>query len=1703
MTSHDIALENYIKLLYKHHSSMHLSDHQSNKIRLLIHDNNYTLARVNRIISIDEQTFDKTSKNFKSAFYEFLSLNLIRRIDNSLTNQEKEKWILSDEKPNIFFNIFPDLRVYQNIMIKFRSEFSYIFKGITCVDCLFRLYQLDKNILSEYNSFSRLYLSRFLISSDKSGSLDQIGIINNIIKNHMACRNVDYMENLPKNDKEYSIDAIGVHGNNEKHAKPHMFQEAKFDQSNCQCFYDNKDIVHRIQEPVPNQKHFNLNKMQRICLRSIEQNIENILLCAPTSSGKTGVAILSIIKCLESNYKNKIFFIAPIKALIRQHVVEINNILNMHTFSNARKILSIIEVSGDSHLSISEIKNASICVGTQEKLDILLRSGLKYDLIIIDEIHLLNSDRGDVIEAIVSRFTGRILAMSATISNFEDIRLFIQAPKYNSFYFDETFRPNKIKYEYNFIKFSNENEVNASIRALKEQGPVLFFVNTRKKTLEIAQRIVDEIKVSGGIKKSIIIPTEYNKAGCIENKIPGIDTEDLEITKLISHIKDYTLFNLIANGVCIHHAGLSKSVRLTIENLFRKKVINILICTMTLAWGINMPCHTVIIYGSFSSLEIIQMCGRAGRGSEVMDHDGPCAMGIYYGPHADNIDRMESHLLRKIGFHLNAEISMGSVRCLGDALRWFKKTFCFQRIQSVIRDFILGFGREPLEYSEKNKEFLRMFGATKAKDARESGYSERIVSSVSEIIAKYIIFDTIKDLNAFNLIKNFTPAILGSCSYKYYINTSEIVSFVELNKFYNKSLVLDLICSVITAPDVNLPGIDVPFPTNTKLGKIIQFILGGYDFQVDASSFLNNVSRVLSGLYEYAIIQKFAVAYKILYLFNMIESKNQELLKEEIGDSIPDNKYKANDTLKKSKHFCMRKYSDNFFYNDKVDSSFDDIYMNMSFYRSNKIIYGALIIKYDNCLDNNDLDLIITNSLDLDIIFCIRNLKRYPRQIYLENISDRFLHVRIISSSVPNTLYQQVLVKELPIFTDFPLKNLYKTQNKIFLKKDDKILSSSLNFSKWCKTYEVAPKCIGRNTIQYLHFSEYCQGYCNVLKQQFDYIIVPSYLDKRHDYFNEITYEEFNEIIWTEYFVGNGYMCDKELVIKPISTVLESGKMVIKSFKYDFKNKKGLIKVLLTDIHFTNEIYLIKTVINRCSTLGFDTMLVGESLHRLEHSVLFHVFFNRSNITVDITHELIGNLHRDTSATQIILFDTEESAKSCFKIFKKQKMYGSDAILTDDLSNRAKIIFTSNFNVCQKYDYVHLLFSNPTCMDIIRLSKYSKFVIVYTDEFMFRSLSTQIKTQLPDTDQQDLTCYDDNLNEDVCGTNPYKNVCGSNTEYNTKNHDDIKCKDNLKTHYLKLCDSSYHESIDKIDGMLCRVVIAHPPKVEILVYLGYEIGVNHSYKKIIMKYSLKINHLEWIMSKIKDGTSIRNIFKVLIGMYTDMHPMINIHEEHLIDSIIENSELIEKKGSEGNIYSVEQLIINDKKLKINPHQLKSIFSFLRKYLLCVMEICEIKRQFKAITVAIYAIQKLHGISNDFYSLKRCLKNKNSLEKAQDADELVDVSKTHSLNEKTPENKHNADEFIVASLSEYVDASFQKKSFDKKSLENIKLSKNGDDFGKVQLKIKKLVNDELTFVFIDEFYNFRIVHFYSTGLYLINWDNPVYVACVFGKEIRHL
>ena len=107
-------------------------------------------------------------------------------------------------------------------------------------------------------------------------------------------------------------------------------------------------------------------------------------------------------------------------------------------------------------------------------------------------------------------------------------------------------------------------------------------------------------------------------------RIPVVSDVDLKSESLFPlGMSGLIRSDTLASGVAFHHAGLEGHDRQAVEIGFLEGDINVICCTSTLAVGVNLPCHLVIIKNTvswqddglkeYADLELMQMLGRAGR----------------------------------------------------------------------------------------------------------------------------------------------------------------------------------------------------------------------------------------------------------------------------------------------------------------------------------------------------------------------------------------------------------------------------------------------------------------------------------------------------------------------------------------------------------------------------------------------------------------------------------------------------------------------------------------------------------------------------------------------------------------------------------------------------------------------------------------------------------------------------------------------------------------------------------------------------------------------------------------------------------------------------------------------------------------------------------------------------------------------------------
>lgn len=348
---------------------------------------------------------------------------------------------------------------------------------------------------------------------------------------------------------------------------------------------------------------------------------KNLVLAIPTSSGKTLVAEICMLKAILDG-RGKALYLVPLKSLAREKYADFKKYEELG-------ITTAMSV-GDYDSPGRSLNDADIVVVTTERADSLVRHKTEWinnvGIVVADEVHLINdAKRGPTLEMVLAKLMQiveniQIVALSATISNADQIAEWLNAelvkstwrpvPLYEGVYLD-----GKIAFFQNgrsksrVIKRERKEELADIIcDTLDDNGQVLVFVSSRRSTVAVAKKLASSLR-------RYIPEDAIHLLAKGARKIASFPSAP-EASK--------TLARLIANGVAFHHAGLDNKERVLVEDYFKDNLLKVIVATPTLAAGVNLPARRVIIrdyrrfdrdLGSYTIpvLEYKQMAGRAGR----------------------------------------------------------------------------------------------------------------------------------------------------------------------------------------------------------------------------------------------------------------------------------------------------------------------------------------------------------------------------------------------------------------------------------------------------------------------------------------------------------------------------------------------------------------------------------------------------------------------------------------------------------------------------------------------------------------------------------------------------------------------------------------------------------------------------------------------------------------------------------------------------------------------------------------------------------------------------------------------------------------------------------------------------------------------------------------------------------------------------------
>ena len=318
--------------------------------------------------------------------------------------------------------------------------------------------------------------------------------------------------------------------------------------------------------------------IQDISINKIVQSKKNIIISAPTAGGKTEAAFLPAISesIPEINQSLKIVYISPLKALINDQILRIENLCR---YLNCK----IARWHGDASQSKKKkflTSPSGIILITPESLESFLinRNSIIYnffkqvDFYIIDEIHsFVGGSRGEQLKSVLNRIdsitkkTPRRILLSATMGSLENYKTWLD--------------------DNEPIVIKNKNEG----KGIK--GSVRFFEDDNR----------------GNYLRELINITSSGKQLVFANSKRQLETTCVDIKSITQKS-----FN---KKIDIHHGSLSKEHREYVEKRLRTEANISVFCTNTLELGIDIGNidEVLLISAPWSVSSFIQKIGRSGR----------------------------------------------------------------------------------------------------------------------------------------------------------------------------------------------------------------------------------------------------------------------------------------------------------------------------------------------------------------------------------------------------------------------------------------------------------------------------------------------------------------------------------------------------------------------------------------------------------------------------------------------------------------------------------------------------------------------------------------------------------------------------------------------------------------------------------------------------------------------------------------------------------------------------------------------------------------------------------------------------------------------------------------------------------------------------------------------------------------------------------
>jgi superfamily II RNA helicase len=399
---------------------------------------------------------------------------------------------------------------------------------------------------------------------------------------------------------------------------------------------------------------FGLDPFQVEALEAIDRHV-NVLVSAPTGSGKTLIANYAIGRVLERG--ERAFYTTPLKALSNQKFHELRDL-----YGESRVGL----LTGDT----SHNREADVIVMTTEVLRNMLLTDshqlAALGLVVLDEVHYLQDPfRGGVWEEVIilTPPAVRFVALSATIGNAHFVGEWFTDVRGPTSIVVEKNRPIQLHHHLAVARRGQSAvEIMELLNGARLSDEARRVDNLMKSTRQFRSgprwrgphasapappyRAPRRSELLRTLEQDDLLPVIvfiFSRAACDDAmhqcRLDGLifttpeqrhEIEAIALSRLANfsdedlHALEYADFiDCLRRGLSAHHAGMVPAFREIVEICFERNLLAVVFATETLALGVNMPARSVALerFSKYSdagrkfltSAEYSQMTGRAGR----------------------------------------------------------------------------------------------------------------------------------------------------------------------------------------------------------------------------------------------------------------------------------------------------------------------------------------------------------------------------------------------------------------------------------------------------------------------------------------------------------------------------------------------------------------------------------------------------------------------------------------------------------------------------------------------------------------------------------------------------------------------------------------------------------------------------------------------------------------------------------------------------------------------------------------------------------------------------------------------------------------------------------------------------------------------------------------------------------------------------------